>query len=128
MNEWYDSLKKSPLTPPSGVFGPVWSVLYLLMVLSLLVYIRTSPSPKGLALFFIQLFFNVTWSILFFREKVVCVSLLNIIFMNIFVFLAIIEFGKTSKVAARLLWPYMVWILFAMYLNYYICVNNKATL
>lgn len=122
---WYDSLNKSPLTPPSWIIGQVWSVLYMLMILSLFVYIRTSPTPQGLALFFIQLFFNLTWSKLFFVEKVVCVSLVNIIFMNIFVFLTIIEFRKTSKVASNLLVPYMLWILFAMYLNYYICTNNK---
>ena len=132
---WYDNLNKSPLNPPSWVFGPVWTVLYTLMFLSLFFYkqadytrssssVERSETSKGVVLFFIQLILNLYWPNVFFKQKKYCRALINITLLNIFVFLTFLEFLKKSKIAGILLIPYMLWILFATYLNYYICTNN----
>jgi tryptophan-rich sensory protein len=124
MNTWYDKLKKSPITPPSWVVRTVWSILYSLMIISLIVYLSSNYTRKGLILFFCQLTINLLWAQLFFNRRMICASVVNIVFMNIFVVLTYIEFRKSSKIAANLLLPYIAWILLALYLNYYICVNN----
>lgn len=124
MNKWYENLKKSSLTPPSWVFGPVWASLYTLMAISLLVYLNSKYTIVGLVLFGAQLIINIMWSTLFFGKKLLCGSFANALIMNILVFLTYREFRKSSLIAANLLLPYMAWILLALYLNLYICVNN----
>jgi tryptophan-rich sensory protein len=124
MNEWYTTLKKSSLTPPAYVFGPIWATLYLLMTISLITYLNSGYTTKGLILFGAQLAINLMWSGLFFGKRLICGSLINVITMNILVFFTYVEFKKSSPIAANLLLPYMIWILLAAYLNMYICVNN----
>lgn len=124
MNEWYKNLKKSMLTPPAYVFGPIWATLYLLMTISLIIYLNAGYTTRGLILFGSQLAINLMWSGLFFGQRLICGSLLNVIIMNILVFFTYVEFKKSSTIAANLLLPYMIWILLAAYLNLYICVNN----
>lgn len=125
MNKWYKNLKKSPLTPPSWVFGPVWASLYTLMGISLLVYLNSKYTTFGLILFGAQLILNIIWSTLFFGKKLLCGSFANVLILNVLVFITYREFTKSSLIAANLLLPYMAWILLALYLNWYICVNNK---
>lgn len=124
MNKWYENLKKSALTPPAYIFGPVWASLYTLMTVSLIIYLNSNYTTKGLILFGAQLIINLMWSGLFFGQRLICGSLLNVIVMNVLVFFTYVEFKKSSPIAANLLLPYMVWILLAAYLNLYICVNN----
>ncbi len=124
MNEWYKTLKKSSLTPPAWIFGPVWSLLYTLIAISLLVYLNSNYTTKGMLLFGAQLIINLMWSELFFSKRLLCGALLNVVVMNILVFFTYLEFKKSSTTAAILLLPYMVWILLAAYLNLYICINN----
>jgi benzodiazapine receptor len=124
MNKWYDNLKKSSLTPPPWVFGPIWGILYTLMTISLVVYLNSSYTTKGLILFGAQLAINLFWPKLFFDQRLICGSLLNVIVMNALVFFTYLEFKKSSALAANLLLPYMAWIILAAYLNFYICLNN----
>jgi tryptophan-rich sensory protein len=124
MNKWYENLKKSSLTPPSYVFGPVWASLYTLMGISLIVYLNSGYTTRGLILFGAQLAINLMWSGLFFGQRLICGSVLNVAVMNILVFFTYLEFKKSSAIAANLLLPYIAWILLAAYLNLYICVNN----
>lgn len=124
MNYWYDALKKSSLTPPAWVFGPIWTVLYTLMSISLIIYLRSNYTLYGLVLFGVQLVLNLVWSTLFFNKRLICTSALNNIVLNLLVFLTYQEFKKSSIIAANLLLPYMAWIALALYLNLYICLNN----
>lgn len=124
MNPWYQNLKKSDLTPPAWMFGPVWALLYSLMALSLFIYLNSKYTKLGLILFGAQLFFNLSWSNVFFKQKLICGALANVILLNILVFLTYLEFKTVSTKAAYLLLPYMIWILLALYLNWYICINN----
>jgi benzodiazapine receptor len=124
MGNWYNTLKKSALTPPAWVFGPAWTILYILIFLSIFIYIRSGYTRLGLILFSAQLISNFIWTRLFFGQQLICVSFANILLLNSLVYLTYKEFLKSSRVAAYLLIPYIIWILFAAYLNGYICLNN----
>lgn len=124
MNDWYQKLKKSSLTPPANVFGPVWGTLYALMGISIILYLLSKYTPTGIFLFILQLAVNLSWSDIFFRQKQLCTSAYVLFALNILVLFTFIEFRKSSLIAALLLLPYMAWILLALYLNIYICQNN----
>jgi tryptophan-rich sensory protein len=78
----------------------------------------------GLILFGTQLAINLLWSPLFFGKYLICLSFINVVIMNILIFLTYLEFKKSSIISVNLLLPYMISILLAVYLNLYICVNN----
>ena len=124
MDEWYKNLKKSSLTPPAYVFGPVWTILYTLITISFIIYLNSNYTTNGLILFGSQILINLLWPQLFFGKRLICGSLLNVIVMNILVFFTYTEFKKSSVIAANLLLPYLAWIMLAAYLNLYICLNN----
>ena len=119
MDEWYQSLSKSSLNPPGYVFGIVWPILYLLMSISAY---RTFESTKNL--FLIQLVFNTAWSWMFFAFQMPVIALFNIwllIFLNIRI--SLIMF-RLDKFAGVIYLPYILWLLFASYLNLFIVINN----
>ena len=116
---WYQSLVKSDLNPPGYVFGIAWPILYLLMSIS--AYRNFDSIAK---IFFIQLFFNTIWSWLFFFYHLPFIALLDIwllIFLNINILIAL---AKKDKLAMILYIPYVIWLLFASYLNIFIVINN----
>ena len=116
---WYLSLEKSVLNPPSYVFGIVWPILYILMMVSAFL-----AHKKIFSIFIIQLFFNAAWSWLFFRFQMPLIALLDIyllIAINIYILNLMY---KENKVAFFLFIPYVIWISFASYLNLFIVINN----
>lgn len=123
-DNWYANLKKSSLTPPNWVFGPAWAFLYALIILSFVIYIQSEYSYAGIVLYVLQFAVNLSWTPLFFIQHRVCHAALHLFVLNILVFLTYRVFRSASKIAAYLLGPYMAWILFALYLNLYICAYN----
>lgn len=130
---WYAGLTKPALNPPAWVFGPVWTTLFALMGISAwLVWRRWdqgSPSTKlrvktALAIFGLQLFLNTLWSIIFFGLHSPGGALVEIIFLWLAILATIVAFAKISKPAAWLLAPYILWVSFAIYLNYIIWALN----
>jgi translocator protein len=120
INAWYAFLLKPAFNPPNWVFGPVWTMLYILMGISLYLVWRQAPSRhryNALSLFFIQLFFNFCWSFIFFYFHHIGLALFDIILLWIFIVLTIIFFAKHHKTAAALLVPYLAWVSFAAILN-----------
>ena len=116
---WYQGLIKSDLNPPGYVFGIVWPILYLLMGITAW---RTFEIIKNL--FYIQLFLNAIWSWLFFSFHLPLISLIDIwllIYINIKIVLKVL---KMDKLATLLYTPYILWLLFASYLNLFIVMNN----
>jgi len=124
----YLQYAKPPLSPPGWVFGVAWTILYALMGLAAyLVYISDNNEKfreQGLILYAIQLFFNFIWSIVFFRFNLLWGSVVIIIVLAILVIAAINVFYKINKTAAYLMIPYLLWILFATYLNIGIAILN----
>lgn len=115
---WYDAIKPN-LTPPSFVFGIVWSVLFFLIALSLYLCLNKKNGNKLiLILFSINLFLNVLWSFLFFYMQNPLFAFFDLIAMWILIILMIFFTYKTNKLASYLLVPYFLWVSFAGALNY----------
>ncbi len=116
---WYQALNKSDLNPPGYVFGIVWPILYILMSVS--AYRTFTDTGR---VFFIQLVFNTAWSWMFFSFHMPLVALLNIwllIYLNASLTL---KMYKIDRLSAILYSPYVLWLLFASYLNLFIVLNN----
>lgn len=120
INSWYAGLQKPAFNPPNWLFGPVWTVLYILMGISLYLIWRKPVSKErnaALTIFLIQFVLNFCWSILFFNQHLVGWALVEITVMWAFIFLTILWFKPLSAAAAWLLVPYILWVSFAMILN-----------
>ncbi len=132
-SSWYAGIIKSALNPPAWVFGPVWTTLFALMgIAAFLVwssYDKASEDKKkgvkfALSIFLGQLVLNTLWSIIFFGLRSPAGALIEIVFLWLAILATIVAFAKISKPAAWLLLPYILWVSFAMYLNYAIWVLN----
>ena len=123
---WYPSLDKSSLTPSGYVFSIVWGVLYLLMGLSagIIWSMHSTYSWVLTLLFVVQLVFNLLWSLCFFyfESPVLGFAVLIVLFM--FVMLYVAGCYTQNKFAAIINIPYLLWLLFAGYLNAYVAMNN----
>ena len=114
---WYLALNKAPLNPPGYVFGIVWPILYILMFV---VAIRDYQSIKKL--FYLQLFFNLIWSWLFFYFHLPLIALIDILIL-ILINIKILTNLQTN-ISFALYFPYIIWLFFASYLNAYIVIFN----
>lgn len=125
---WFNSLTKPVFNPPAKIFPPVWTILYILIFISLALFIFAKSDfskRKGYVLFAIQMLLNLLWSPVFFLMQNIGLALFIIILLDIFVLLTAKNFYKISKPAGILLFPYLLWISFATYLNIaYFVLNN----
>jgi len=124
---WYRGIKKPSFNPPSWVFGPVWTLLFTLMGISLYI-VWTSPSSNikliALVLFAIQFVFNIAWSYLFFGLNKPLWSFIEILLLLVFILGTAVYFFRVNKTAGYLLIPYFLWVSFASFLNYRIWKLN----
>jgi translocator protein len=111
---WFPTLVKPSFNPPSWLFAPVWTTLYIMMaVAAWLVWLR-----KGsLALFYVQLALNFTWSLLFFGLHSPAMALVDIVAMWVLILLTLLGFWKIDRRAGWLMVPYLAWVSFATVLN-----------
>lgn len=118
---WYPTLQKPSWNPPSWLFAPVWTVLYLLMGLAAWRIWRLGwqePAVRGALLFFaLQLVFNVAWSFLFFGFQRLDLALLEILVLLALIVVTVLRFGALDRLAGWLLVPYLLWTAFASALN-----------
>ncbi len=121
----YSTLVKPVLAPPSILFPIVWSILYILMGVSYGILKTNKLSEESKKIYYLQLGVNLLWSIIFFTFKLRFIALLWIILLDMLVILMIKYFYKNNKVAAYLQIPYIVWVLFATYLNLAIYLLNR---
>jgi benzodiazapine receptor len=129
VNGWYADISKPSWNPPNWIFGPVWSVLYLMMAISAwLVWKQSGFENSKLALgwFLFHLFLNVFWSILFFGMQQPGWALVEVVGLWLSIAFTIVLFYRHSKLAARLLVPYLLWVTFAAFLNYSIWSLNRV--
>ncbi len=125
---WYRTLAKPPFNPPSWVFGPVWTLLYLLMAIAAwrIVYAPASAErTAGLAVFAIQLALNLLWPWIFFRHHALGAALAEIICLWLAIAFTAVLFARIDSIAAWLLAPYLAWTAFASLLNGAIWRLNK---
>ena len=121
----YPILIKPPLAPPKTLFPIVWSIIYILMGISYFLYRNKYDNNDTKALYYSQLVFNLLWSIIFFLFKLRFISIIWIIILDILVILLIKRFYNENKLSAYLNILYLVWIIFATYLNIGIYILNK---
>ena len=121
VTEWYATLNKPWFTPPDYVFGPVWTILYILMGISLYLVLilgwENETVKTGVVLFAAQLGVNLLWSLLFFGLHSPLAGLACILVLLALIVATIITFSRLSKPAAVLLIPYLAWVCIATALN-----------
>lgn len=118
---WFQNLNKPFFQPPNWLFGPVWTVLYILMGVSIWLIskqgFKTKIAKQALYLFITQLVLNSLWSLVYFGMQQILGAFILIIFIWTFILLTIVWFNKINKVAGFLLLPYILWVSFATVLN-----------
>ena len=122
----YNSLQKPFLAPPSIVFPIVWTILYILMGISYGILKSNSLlDTKSINIYYLQLFVNALWSIFFFVFKWRLFAFVWILLLIILVYLMIKDFYSKNKVAGLLQLPYLLWIIFASFLNLAVYLLNS---
>ena len=127
VREWYSTLIKPSFNPPNKLFGPVWTILYILMGISLYRIsdlIKSKERNQALIVFGIQLVLNFLWSILFFKFHLVGFALVDIILLWISILIMILQFRKLDALSGFLQIPYLIWVSFASILNISILYLN----
>ncbi len=124
--EVYANLTKPPLSPPGILFPIVWSILYVLMGIGayFLSEEKGSSVKSALAVYWVQLFANALWPIVFWKLQEFTLAAVLIGFIAIMVAILIIRSVKISKISAWLFLPYLLWLIFALYLNIGFTVLN----
>lgn len=124
----YQALHQPPLSPPGWVFPVVWGILYALMGISAYLIYQSDADPgrkkRALWVYAAQLFVNFSWSIVFFRFQAFWLSVIVILILDILVIATMVLFGRIRKAAAYFLIPYLLWLLFATYLDIGVAVLN----
>jgi translocator protein len=126
---WYVGLNKPSWNPPNWLFGPVWSLLYLLMGIALYLVWSSNgdeqTKQRACWIFGFQLLLNFFWSIIFFKLHLVGLALVEIIMLWFAILATIFAFARVRTLAAWLLVPYISWVSFALILNLTIYNLNK---
>jgi translocator protein len=123
---FYSALVQPSWAPPSWVFGPVWTVLYLLMGLAAFLVWRTKGWSGTLTLFLLHLIVNGAWSWLFFASRSGTGSRVDIVLLWAMIVALIIGFWRARPLAGALLLPYLAWVMFATALNFAIVALNRG--
>jgi len=117
--DFYETLVQPPLAPPGWVFPVVWTILYALMGAASYRIWRSEADGRvgALVLYMLQLGVNFLWPIVFFRFERIGAAMAILILLCVLLVLTILQFRKVDRLAAILMLPYLVWSLFALYLN-----------
>lgn len=117
---WYATLTKPSFNPPNWLFGPAWTILYFLMGVALyLVWVASKENKKTVYIFFFaQLVLNALWSIIFFGGHYLGFAFFEIIVLWLVILGTGIAFYRISRLASYLLIPYLIWVSFALILNF----------
>lgn len=127
MGSWYHDLNRSPLTPPNYVFPVAWTILYGIIAFCGWYIWRSSPFPKLKTiktLYVLQLLLNWTWTPLFFCYHLTGISLMVLVIMDVLVATLILLAHHRIQVVGDMMIPYLLWILFASYLNFHVWFYN----
>jgi tryptophan-rich sensory protein len=121
---WYVSLNKPSFNPPNWIFAPVWTSLYLLIGLSFYFVWKKGINGRVTLIYFLQLFLNLLWSVLFFGFGDLLLAFIEIIILLIVIIVNLICFYRISRVAGYLFIPYLFWVGFALILNFTFLIIN----
>ena len=125
LDPWYYNLVKPAFNPPNWIFGPVWTLLYIMMsVAAWLAYKKSKHSNKILTVYFVHLLINASWSYVFFYYKQIFIASFIISIIIFFILYLMVLYSKYSKPSVVLMLPYLAWSTFALYLNSTIYILN----
>ena len=121
---WYSQIILPSFNPPSWVFGPTWTILYILMSVAIWrIWIKYYDN-KILNLYFFHLFFNTIWSVIFFGFHQIGLALLDLLIILIFIVLLMKIYYSKDKISFSLMVPYFLWSSYALVLNFNIFILN----
>jgi benzodiazapine receptor len=121
---WYSQLILPSFNPPSWVFAPVWTTLYLMMSLAIWKIWARTFDIKILKIYLIHIFFNSTWTVVFFGFHQIGLALLNLIIILVFIIILMREYFTKDKISFILMIPYLSWSGYALILNCAIFLLN----
>ncbi len=114
---WYSEIILPTFNPPSWVFSPVWTVLYIFMSVAAWIAWNKTSDKKILQIYFVHLFFNATWSIIFFGFHQIFIALIDLGIILIFIIWLMKIYYKVNKISFLLMMPYLLWSSYALILN-----------
>ena len=122
---WYSLLNKPIFNPPDWVFGPIWTLLYFMMTVSIWLYWHTeNRSINTIYIYFIHLIFNTTWSVVFFVFHNMVLAFLVLIILISLIINLILRLKRVKILSAYLMIPYLLWCIFALILNTSLIILN----
>ena len=122
---WYSTLIKPSFNPPDWVFGPVWTILYLMMTIAIWSYWHSKNKDMNTVyIYFIHLVFNSAWSIVFFVYHNIFLALIVLLILISLILVLIVRFRHVKKMSSYLMVPYLLWTIFALILNVSILILN----
>ena len=114
---WYSEILLPGFNPPSWVFGPVWTTLYIFMSVAVWFAWNTTLDKKILQIYFVHLFFNSIWSVIFFGFHQIFIALIDLGIILIFIIWLIKIYYQVNKISFLLMIPYLLWCSYALILN-----------
>lgn len=127
--QWYEQLSKPFFQPPDWLFGPVWTVLYILMTAAVFLVWQKGFDKKAvrtaMCFFAIQLALNACWTIIFFGLNSIIGALIEVTILWAAIVVTVVQFSKVSTAASVLMLPYFAWVSFAVLLNTAIYILNR---
>ena len=122
---WYSQLVKSNYNPPDWVFAPIWTTLYLMMTLAIWFYWHSKNRDiNTIYVYFIHIVFNTTWSIVFFGLHQIFLALVALIVLIFLIIILIQRFKRVNLLSYYLMIPYLLWTVYALFLNFNLMVLN----
>lgn len=129
VTSWYKTLVKSTFNPPNWIFGPAWTLLYILMGIALFLVIKNGFNDSNVkiavSVFALQLLLNAAWSPVFFNLHQIFLALIIIVTLWLMIIATMFVFWRVNSVASMILVPYLAWVSFASLLNYSIYLLNR---
>ena len=122
---WYSLLVKPSFNPPSWIFGPVWTTLYLMMTIAIWIFWHSkNRNMNTVYIYFIHLIFNTTWSIVFFVFHKMFLALAVLIILILLIIILMIRFKRVNLLSYYLMIPYLLWCFYALLLNLSLIILN----
>ena len=122
---WYSLINKPTFNPPSWVFAPVWTTLYLMMTIAIWLFWHSrNKDMNTIYIYFIHIVFNTTWSIVFFGLHQILLALFILIVLILMIIILILRFKRVNIVSYYLMIPYLLWCCYALILNFNLFLLN----
>ena len=122
---WYSLINKPSFNPPSWIFAPVWTILYLMMTIAIWLFWHSKNKDMNtIYIYFIHIIFNTTWSAVFFGFHQIFYALLILLILTSLIAILIIRFRRVNITSFYLMIPYLLWCCFALILNFELILLN----